>query len=708
METLLSEAKEGKTNRLAGSGNPYLLQHARNPVDWHPWSPDVFIKAESEDKPVFLSIGYSTCHWCHVMEKESFSDPEVAALMNKAFVCVKVDREERPDVDHLYMTVCQLLTGSGGWPLTIIMTPDRQPFFAGTYFPRDDRYGRPGMLQLIPRIQELWEGDRETVHSSAREISEGLQAFMTPDPAASPGHRLPERTYISLADHYDSRHGGFGSAPKFPVFSNLLFLMRHWDRTGEGQALTMVRQTLEAMRMGGIYDHMGYGLHRYSTDERWFAPHFEKMLYDQALAVLAYTEAFCATGEEQFRKVSEEILFYVLRDLQSPDGCFYSAEDADSEGEEGKFYTWTAGELHGILDEEEASIVREIYNTSDNGNFLTESGKPTGRNILYLSPDTEDLPNHLGMSPRQLDETLKQIREKLMAARAVRIRPLRDEKVMTDWNGLMIAALARAAGAFQEKLYADIAEKALAFIQSKMIDKSGRLLHLRYHSNDTVPAFLDDYAYLLWGVLELHQYTFRTDLLTAALRMALEMMDLFEDAENGGFFLTRVESDPSLARQKPSFDGAIPSGNAVAAMSLLRLGRLTARQDLEEKGHATFRAFASEMEGNPAGFTHMISALDMAQHGTVEVVIAGDFGKDDTKRFLLALQRSYLPAVTAVVFNPETPDPATLELIPYASELKTVDGKAAAYVCRDFACLAPTTDPEEVLRTLSGMKVPGS
>ncbi|MCJ7498706.1 thioredoxin domain-containing protein [bacterium] len=704
----MAEISEGKTNRLAGSGSPYLLQHAGNPVDWHPWSPEVFLKARSEDKPVFLSIGYSTCHWCHVMEKESFSDPEVAAMMNETFVCVKVDREERPDVDHLYMTVCQLLTGSGGWPLTIVMTPDREPFFAGTYFPREDRYGQPGMMQIIPEIKELWEGDREKVYSNAREISEGIRTFMAPDLPASPGDHLSERTYLSLADQYDSRHGGFGSAPKFPVFSNLLFLMRYWGRTGESQALAMVRQTLDAMRKGGIYDHMGYGLHRYSTDERWFAPHFEKMLYDQALAVLAYTEAFGATGEEQFRETAREILSYALRDLQSPEGGFYSAEDADSEGEEGKFYTWTAGELDELLDEEEALAVKEVYNTSDAGNFLTGSGQPTGRNILYLSPDTKSHPEGPGMSSNQLDNTLKRIREKLMAARASRVRPMRDDKIMTDWNGLMIAALAKAAGAFQESSYADAAEKALGFIQRNLMDKKGGLLHLHYGEGEEVAAFLDDYAYLLWGVLELHQYTYRADLLTLALRLASEMVDQFGDTENGGFFLTPGDNNSPLTRQKPSFDGAIPSGNAVAAMSLLRLSRLTARQDLEEEGHKTLRAFATEMETGPAGFTHMISALDMAQNSTAEVIIVGDPHKDDTKRFIQAMQRSYLPTVTSALVDPGAPDPAIKELIPYVSDMKTVDGKAAAYVCRNFTCLPPTTDPQEMLGTLSGKKVSGS
>jgi len=693
----LAKKRTGKTNRLDGSGSPYLLQHARNPVDWHPWSPEVFLKAESEDKPVFLSIGYSTCHWCHVMEKESFSDPEVAALMNETFVCVKVDREERPDVDHLYMTVCQMLTGSGGWPLTIIMTPDKKPFFAGTYFPRDERYGRPGMLQLIPNIHDLWLNQREKINSSAQEITEGLRTFMAPDPAASPDQRLSERTYLSLMEQYDSRHGGFGSAPKFPVFSNLLFLMRYWGRTGEEQALAMVRQTLKAIRLGGIFDHMGYGLHRYSTDERWFAPHFEKMLYDQALAVLTYTDTFSITKEEQFRDVAEEILSYVLGDLQSPEGGFYSAEDADSEGEEGKFYTWTAGELDEILDEEEALVVRKVYNTSEAGNFLSESGQPTGQNILYLSPDADDLSGRLGVSTGQLDDTLKRIRNKLMAARAVRIRPLRDDKIMTDWNGLMIAALARAAGAFEEDSYAAAAQRALEFILGNTTAETGHLSHVRYGGGETVPAFLDDYAYMLWGIMELYQLTYRANLLTSAVRLATEMIDLFGDTENGGFFLTHRETDLSLVRQKPSFDGAIPSGNAVAAMNLLRLGRLTARQDIEEEGHKTFRAFAAEMGSNPAGFTHMISALDMAQHGTAEVIVAGDPDNVDTRRFILALQKSYLPTVTVVVINPEAPDPIIEELIPYASGMKMSDGKAAAYVCRDYSCLTPTTDPKEML-----------
>ena len=703
----MSENSKGKINRLASSGSPYLLQHANNPVDWHPWSEEAFAKAAEEDKPVFLSIGYSTCHWCHVMEKESFSDPEVAALMNEVFICVKVDREERPDVDHLYMTVCQLLTGSGGWPLTIVLTPDRKPFFAGTYFPRGDRHGRPGMLQLIPRIRELWTTERDTVNSSAEEIAEGLSVFLAPDPAAPPPQDLAENAYLLLKDQFDDLHGGFGSAPKFPVFSNLLFLLGYWDRTGEKQALEMVSKTIKAMRMGGIYDQIGYGLHRYSTDERWFAPHFEKMLYDQALAVLTCTDAFRMTGKDMFRQMADEILTYVLRDLRSSDGGFYSAEDADSEGEEGKFYTWPADELARLLDDEECKVVSEIYNITDGGNFLTETGKPTGWNILHLRGDIGELSASLDMDPGATEKILKNARGKLMEARSHRVRPLRDEKIMADWNGLMIAALARAASTFGEDRYAVAAEEAFTFVRKNLMGNSGDLLHLRYSDNDTVPAFLDDYAYLLWGLMELHQMNYRTEHLETAVELASAMLDQFHDPDNGGFFLTGSENDLLFPRVKPSFDGPMPSGNSVAAVNLIRLGRLTGRRDFEDAGLQTLEAFAAEMAGNPAGLTHMISALEMASHGTAEVIIAGDPETEDTKQMLRILQTSCSPSVSVLPVNPDRPDHAVFKLIPSAQEFTVMDGRATAYVCRNYACQAPTTDAEEMMKLLALKKTDG-
>ena len=692
-------------NRLADSGSPYLQQHAHNPVDWHPWSADAFTRAETEDKPVFLSIGYSTCHWCHVMEKESFSDPEVAALMNDTFVCVKVDREERPDLDHLYMTVCQLLTGSGGWPLTIVMTPDKKPFFAGTYLPRDDHYGRPGMLQIVPRIRELWEDGRETVISNALEINEGLKAFMAPDLAAPLSGNLVKSVFTSLREQYDNRHGGFGAAPKFPVFSNLLFLLRYWHQTGEATALSMVRHTLGAMRKGGIYDHMGYGLHRYSTDERWFAPHFEKMLYDQALAVKTCVDTFRATGEKEFRDMAEEILTYVLRDLTSSEGGFFAAEDADSEGEEGKFYTWTTSELSRILDDEEMQFIRRFYNVTDAGNYLSETGGSTSRNILFMSAEGKGFPDHPGMNDRDPKSVPGRIRKKLMSARDARPRPLRDEKILTDWNGLMIAALASAAGAFGHDGYADAAIKAFTYVRDNLVDKNGALLHLRYNDESSIPAFLDDYAYMLWGSLELHQFSLAADHLETALQLVAEMQDLFWDDGNGGFFFTREEDDLSGPRLKPSFDGPMPSGNSVAAMSLLRLGRLTAREDLEGKGLRTLSAFATEVTGNPSGFTHMISALDTAHNGTAEVIIAGHPDRDDTKRLIRTLQRSFLPAVTILAVDPDNPDPVVLKNLPFVSQIKTIDGRSAAYVCRNFTCQPPVTDPHELIGILSGTRI---
>ncbi|UCF89460.1 MAG: thioredoxin domain-containing protein, partial [bacterium] len=686
----------------------YLLQHADNPVDWYPWGPEAFEKAKRENKPIFLSIGYSTCHWCHVMERESFSDPDVAALMNETFVCVKVDREERPDIDHLYMTTCQLLTGSGGWPLTIVMTPDRRPFFAGTYFPRDNRYGRPGMLEIVPRIRDLWRNERESLNETASQIAEGLHAFLSPDQTASPAPDISDRVFALLTQQYDTRHGGFGSAPKFPVFSNILFLLNYWSRSGNEQALDMVLQTLRSMRRGGIYDHLGYGMHRYSTDERWFAPHFEKMLYDQALAVLSWTESFRATGEDHFRKVTEEILSYVLRDLTSADGGFYSAEDADSEGEEGRFYTWTAGELEKTLDEEEQRVVHAVYNTSVTGNFFTETGRPTGRNILALNSGVADLSGRLGMGPEQLEEALRRIRKKLMDARDSRPRPSRDEKIMTDWNGLMIAALAKAGAASGEASYVLAAERALSSILDSGDAGTAGLAHIRYSREQSVPAFLDDFAYLLWGVLELHQATFRNELLKTALDLASEMAGLFEDGDRGGFFLNRPGSDSSLAGIKPSFDGPIPSGNAVAAMTLLRLGRLTGRKELEDQANGIFGAFASEMMSNPAGFAYMACAHDLAQNGTAEVVIIGKPEEGDTKRLIHALHRSFLPFVTAAVVDPGNPDPIITDLLPYASDMRLVEGKAAAYICRDFACQAPISDPAEMLRALSGRRLTGT
>ena len=469
-----------KMNRLQNEKSPYLLQHADNPVDWYPWGDEAFEKAKKEDKPILLSIGYSTCHWCHVMEHESFEDNEVAALMNENFISIKVDREERPDIDNIYMTVCQLLSkGSCGWPLNIIMTPEKKPFYAATYIPKQSRYGRLGMMELVPRIGEVWKNNREEILKSADSATQSLAVATDPtriQASEELDNTTLKKTFQQLESRYDPAHGGFGNRPKFPTPHNLLFLLRYGQRTGNQKAIDMVSKTLESMSNGGIFDHIGFGFHRYSTDREWLVPHFEKMLYDQALLALAYTEAYQLTKNQGFKQTAEQIFTYVLRDMTSPKGGFYSAEDADSEGEEGKFYLWTEQEIIEILGRDEGEIIINIYNTNANGNFTDEvSGEKPRTNILHLNKNPDQAAMALGISRDELDRRIGQSRQKLFDIREKRIHPFKDDKIITDWNGLMIAALAKAGRVFNNKNYTDAAEKAAIFINTELtID--GRLL----------------------------------------------------------------------------------------------------------------------------------------------------------------------------------------------------------------------------------------
>ncbi|MFX0141691.1 MAG: thioredoxin domain-containing protein, partial [Candidatus Hodarchaeota archaeon] len=447
--------REAEFNKLKTEKSPYLLQHAKNPVDWYPWGEEAFEKAKEEDKPIFLSIGYSTCHWCHVMAHESFEDDQVAELMNEVFVSIKVDREERPDIDKIYMTICQMITGSGGWPLTIIMTPEKKPFFAGTYFPKQTRFGRIGLIDLIKRIQDLWNNQKSELVNSADQITFSLQNIDQESPGEKFSESTIKRAYKQLSMQFDNVNGGFGNRPKFPTPHNLIFLLRYWKRTGDKKALEMVEKSLQAMRKGGIYDHIGFGFHRYSTDSIWLVPHFEKMLYDQALIAIAYIETYQATKNQLYRNTAKEIFSYVLRDMISVEGGFYSAEDADSEGEEGKFYVWSKDEIEKILEKEELGLATKIFNIEESGNYLEEtSGKKTGNNILHLKNFPE----------KKIQVEIEKIRSKLYISRKKRIYPHKDDKVLTDWNGLMIAALAKGAIALQEEKYLQAAKKATNFI----------------------------------------------------------------------------------------------------------------------------------------------------------------------------------------------------------------------------------------------------
>jgi uncharacterized protein YyaL (SSP411 family) len=689
-------------NRLINETSPYLRQHADNPVDWYPWGLEAFEKAQREDKPIFLSIGYSTCHWCHVMAHESFEHPEVARLMNETFVSIKVDREERPDIDNVYMSACQVMTGSGGWPLTIIMTPDKKPFFAATYIPREGRFGLIGMMELIPHIREIWA----TRRSEALNLSDKIAAELQRTSQDTPGEELDEATleltYEQLAERFDGQHGGFSGAPKFPTPHNLLFLLRYWKRSGNKAALDMVEKTLQAMRSGGIYDHVGFGFHRYSTDSQWLVPHFEKMLYDQAMLAMAYTEAYQATGKEDYQKTAREIFTYVLRDMTAPEGGFYSAEDADSEGKEGKFYLWTQEEARQALGNEEADFVAQVFNIEKDGNFAEQaSGKKSGANILHLRKSLGELASDLNLSQHALQKHLEVIRQKLFAYREKRIHPMKDDKILTDWNSLMIAALAKGAQAFDEPQYAEAAQRTADFILGNMRKPDGRLWH-RYRDDQVgIEANLDDYAFLVWGLIELYEAIFDAGHLEFALELSGDMVRHFWDEDGGGLYLTPDDGENLLVRKKEVYDGAIPSGNSVAMLNLLRLGRMTATFGLEEKAARIGDAFSGSVKQSPSAYTQLMVALNFGIGPCYEVVIAGNAQAQDTEAMVKALRTRFLPN-KVVLLNPnERESPEIAKLAEFTKNQSSIEGKATAYVCLNYSCQSPTTDINKMLELLN-------
>ena len=696
------------TNRLKDETSPYLLQHAENPVDWRPWGEEAFAAAREQDKPVFLSIGYSTCHWCHVMERESFEDPELAELINRAFVPIKVDREERPDLDGLYMTVCQMLTGSGGWPLTIVMTPDKKPFFAGTYLPPEARFGRVGVRELVPRIEELWAQRRDEVEESGTRILAALGDLDGPGPEGTgpeqTGGNGPDKAVLGLgfrqvAGRFDHAHGGFGQAPKFPTPHNLLFLLRHWRRGGDERVLAMVEKTLGAMRRGGIYDQVGFGFHRYSTDKRWLLPHFEKMLYDQALLIEAYLETFQATGKEEYARVAEETISYVLRDLTDPGGGFHSAEDADSEGREGKFYLWTRQELEEVLGQSEAEFAARAFNVLEEGNFKEEAtGQKSGENVLHLRAPAGELAEALGLDEATLAEALETVRMKLFQARGKRVRPAKDHKILTDWNGLMIAALAKAGRVLDREEFTALAGWAADFILTRLRDGRGRLLHTRGRAD--IPAFADDYAFLVHGLIELHQATQDPARLKTALELNDQFISGFWDQAGGGFFFTSADHERLPVRRKEAGDGALPSANSMALANLVRLSGLTGRPDLLDRAGKLIEAFAPAVSGVPAGHTRFLCGLDTALGSPAEVVVAGSVGEPSTLNMLGLLAGAYLPQAV-VLLVPEGEDGEEVRgLAPFTREMGPEGELARGYVCSGGACQKPTTDPEEVLALL--------
>lgn len=701
-------------NSLISEKSPYLLQHAHNPVDWHPWSEEAFSQAKQKDKPIFLSIGYSTCHWCHVMAHESFEDPSVAKLINDAFVPIKVDREERPDIDQIYMTACQMMTGRGGWPLTIIMTQDKKPFFAATYIPKAGRFGSMGLLELIPRIKDLWTNDRNRLLDSAEKISVNLNQLRTPQPGTALDESALTNAYEGLSQLFDLQNGGFGSAPKFPTPHNLLFLLRYWKRNNDANALDMVETTLQAMRMGGVYDHIGFGFHRYSTDARWFAPHFEKMLYDQALLAMAYTEAYQATHKVEYAATAREILAYVLRDMTSEDGGFYSAEDADSEGVEGKFYLWSVAELKALLDKGEFSLLLKLFDIQEGGNFEIERGM----NILALRSSLEDAASVYGMPEKEIRERLAKIRIKLFAARGKRIHPYKDDKILTDWNGLMIAAYAKAAQVLgqvqpesgqargdqdlseqEDQDYSRTARRAADFILARMRGPDGKLLH-RYRDGPGIQANLDDYSFMIWGLIELYEVVFDTKYLQAALDLTRVMIDHFWDNGSGGFYFTTDDGERLLVRRKEIYDGAVPSGNSVAMLNLLRLSRLTGNHGYEEFADKIGQAFSVQVSRQPAAYAMLMVSLDFGIGPAYEVVVVGDPDAKDTLAMLKALRSRFIPNEIAIFVDSGKDSPAIFRLAEFTKNLSAISGSTTAYVCANQSCDLPTTDAAKMLDLL--------
>lgn len=679
--------QENKSNRLINEKSPYLIQHAYNPIDWYPWGEEAFEDAKKEDKPIFLSIGYSTCHWCHVMAHESFEDENVAAILNKFFISIKLDREERPDVDSVYMTVCQALTGSGGWPLTIIMTPDQKPFFAGTYFPKTSRYGMPGLIEILESVATQWKNSKEKLINSSDNILKELGKFFVSE---SNDTKLSEKNlkngYNQLLKSFDIKYGGFSPAPKFPTPHKLMFLLRYYKMYDETNALEMVETTLGSMYRGGLFDHIGYGFSRYSTDDKYLVPHFEKMLYDNALLVIAYLEAYEITKNPLYKDISIKSLEYVFRELTSNEGGFYCAQDADSEGEEGKYYVFTPDEIKIILGEEDGNYFNEYYDITDEGNFEGKSIPNLIKNSNY----------------NKKDEKIDVLAQNILDYRNERYSLHKDDKILTSWNGLMIAALSKAYKVLEDEKYLEYAKKAIDFIYNNLVDSKGRLF-ARYREKEAkYKAILDDYAFLTYGLIELYESSYEILYLKKAIDLTEAMIDLFFDEKNAGFFLYGKDSEKLIARPKELFDGAIPSGNSVAAYNLIRLARITGKSLFEEISKDVLDYIAGSIISEEINHSFFLIASSFALNKTKELicVIKDESEKEKIKDTLSDMQAFNL---TVIIKNEENSSELE-ELIPYTKDYTLKDNKATYYLCEGNSCFPPTNNLNEILAKFHKIK----
>ncbi len=679
-------------NRLIDETSPYLLQHANNPVEWYPWGPEALERAEKEDKPIFLSIGYAACHWCHVMERESFEDPEVAAVMNRLFVCIKVDREERPDLDAIYMQAVVAVSGSGGWPMSVFLTPDLKPFYGGTYFPPEDRGGLPSFRRVLESTEGAYRKRKNEVVASADQLVEHIKqgaAFQgDQDPLTE---EMLDTAFKRLAPNIDTEYGGFGTSVKFPQPMVHEFLLRYGDRSGEPTAQVMVDLTLDRMARGGIYDHIGGGFHRYSTDQAWLVPHFEKMLYDNALLIRLYLHAYQALGRPEYRRVVEETVGYVLRDMRDPSGAFYTAQDADSEGVEGIFYTWKRSELIAVLGQEAGELFCKVYGVTEEGNF-------EGASILFLPQELPKLAEEMGIVEDDLLSKLNESKAKLLTLRGERVWPMRDEKVLTGWNALMLGSLAEAASVLGRADYLEAATANATFLLESLKNADGRLLRTYRDGKAKLLGYLEDYAFLVDGLLTLYEATFEPKWLWEAKGLADAMLDLFWDDESASFYSTGHDHEELLVRPQEFSDNALPSGASAAALALQRLSTLVGTPKYAETAQKALRAMRSTMMAQPVGYGHWLCGLDFALSTPKEVVIVGDRSEAGTVALLDAVYSKFIP--NKVVAGMASEDDPIAEELGLLEGRVLIGGKPTAYVCQNYACQMPVTDPEALLEQL--------
>ena len=717
------DIKKQYQNRLINEKSPYLLQHADNPVDWYPWGKDAFEKAQKEDKPIFLSIGYSTCHWCHVMEHESFENEEIAQLINHYFVAVKVDREERPDIDHVYMSAVTAMTGQGGWPLTIFLTPEGQPFFGGTYFPPHPKWGSPGLVDALRSIYDLWQNDRERVLQS----SGSLAALLSQRPAQTETSGVLDKEVFfaacrNFSDAYDPQFGGFGSTQKFPSVSNLCFLLRYGKRSQEKNAVEMVEHTLEQMSKGGIRDHIGGGFHRYATDQQWRVPHFEKMLYDQAMLARIYLEAYQATHKESYAKIAREIFDYVLRNLKQPAGGFYSSEDADSldpdeekgasqnekspQKQEGAFYVWRYDEIKRILGEDDLKVFNYHFGIQPEGNVSADPhGEFQGKNIVYIDRSLEETAEYFKKTIPEVEALIRQCQARLFEVRENRPRPFLDDKILVDGNGLMISSLAFGSRVLQEPRYRQAAQEAADFIFERLVDSQGRLLH-RYRDGDSaISATLDDYAFYVYGLLDLYEAGFEVKYLKYARDLAEDMVGRFWDEKEGGFYLTAKDAEELLFRPKEAHDGALPSGNSIAALDMIRLYHMTRDQRWEDATEKFFQAFSGPVSKNPSAYAQVLTALDFFRGPSQEIVIAGRGDDQKLKSMVEAVYRYFIPN-KVILFAPAGAEEKSeiVSMAPFLREQIPSKGAVTVYVCENHICKLPVTEMDKLHEILKGLR----